>query len=111
MSTCYATALSFNVYSHAGASARVQYLIRVYASSGDTLRFERAVTTGLTLARSLPGNKEDGTDFVYSWSPMSAMLAEQSWGYLELGLPEKTLALREEMMREIQLGQNVRVHA
>ncbi len=42
---------------------------------------------------------------------MSAMLAEQSWGYLELGLPEKTLALREEMMREIQLGQNVRVHA
>jgi len=88
------------------------YLIRVYGGNHDALRFERAVQTGLTLARSLePGTYEDGTDFVYSWSPVSAILAEQSWGYLELGQPEKTLALRQDLLRETQLGQDARVYA
>src|SRR5262249_25173393 len=62
------------------------YLIRVYGSSGDLVRFERAVQTGLMLAHSLPGTYQDGDDSIYSWSPVSAILAEQSWGYLELGM-------------------------
>lgn len=88
------------------------YLIRVYGGNRDALRFERAVETGLTLAKSLePGTYEDGTDFVYSWSPTSAILAEQSWGYLEIGEPEKTLTLRKDLLRETQLGQDARVYA
>jgi tetratricopeptide (TPR) repeat protein len=87
------------------------YLARVHASAGDTLRFERAVSTGLTVASSLNGNYEDSADFVYSWSPISALLAEQSWGYLEIGEPKKTLAMREEMERQIERGQDARLHA
>lgn len=87
------------------------YLIRVYASNGDSMRFERAVDTGLTIARSLPGTYEDGTDFVYSWSPVSAIMAEQSWGYIELGQPEKTLAMRGEIAHALEIGQDARVQA
>lgn len=88
------------------------YLIRVYGGHRDALRFERAIQTGLTLASALEhGSYEDGTDFVYSWNPMSSMLAEQSWGYLQLNQPQKTLALREELIKETQLGQDARVFA
>ena len=87
------------------------YLIRLYASNGDLLRFERAVSTGLTLAKSLEGHYEDGTDFVYSWSPVSSVLAEQSWGYLALRKPAQTLKMRETIAREVYLGQDVRVEA
>jgi tetratricopeptide (TPR) repeat protein len=86
------------------------YLIRVYGGSKDVLRFERAVNTGLTLARSI-GDYEDGTDFIYSWSAVSAIMAEQSWGYIELGQPEKTLAMREEITEALRLGQDTRVQA
>jgi transcriptional regulator with XRE-family HTH domain len=90
------------------------YLIRVYASNGDRLRFERAVNTGLTLAKMLPvnsGSREDTEDFVYSWSPTSAILAEQSWGYIALGQPEKTLAMCDEITKEIRISQDVRLEA
>ncbi len=98
-----------------GASKRViafvySYLSRGYAGAGDVLRFERAINTGLTIASSLDGAEEDGTDFVYAWSPVSAMLAEQSWGYLELGEPKKTLAMREEIEQQIARGQDTRLH-
>ena len=87
------------------------YLIRVYASSGDGLRFERAGETGLTLAHALMDRKEDGTDFVYAWSPVSSVLAEQSWGYLALRKPEKTLKMREEITQALHRGQDARVEA
>jgi transcriptional regulator with XRE-family HTH domain len=86
------------------------YLIRAYGGNRDSVRFERAVNTGLTLARSI-GNYEDGTDFIYSWSAVSAILAEQSWGYIELGQPEKTLAMREEITEALRLGRDTRVEA
>jgi transcriptional regulator with XRE-family HTH domain len=86
------------------------YLIRAYGGNKDELRFERAVNTGLTLARSL-GDHEDGTDFIYSWSAVSAIMAEQSWGYIELGMPEKTLAMREEITEALRVGQDTRVQA
>ena len=98
-----------------GASKRViafvhSYLSRGYASAGDALRFERAINTGLTIASSLDEAEEDGADFVYAWSPVSAMLAEQSWGYLALGEPAKTLAMREEMEQQLARGQDTRLH-
>jgi hypothetical protein len=74
------------------------------------VRFERAVNTGLTLAKGL-GDYEDGTDFIYSWSAVSAIMAEQSWGYIELGQPKKTLAMREEITEVLRLGQDARVEA
>lgn len=60
------------------------------------MRFERAVATGLTLAKGLDDIK-DSTDFIYSWSAVSAIMAEQSWGYIELGMPQKSLAMREDI--------------
>ena len=87
------------------------YLIRVYASAGNALRFERAVNTGLTIAHSFNGAFVDATDFIYSWSPISALLAEQSWGYLAIGKPEKTLEMRKEIVQQIQLGQDARLEA
>ncbi|MBV9020501.1 MAG: helix-turn-helix transcriptional regulator [Ktedonobacteraceae bacterium] len=87
------------------------YLARVYASAGNTLRFERAVNTGLTIASSLNGNDEGKTDFVYSWSPISALLAERSWGYLAVGEPNKTLAMQEEIEHQIERGQDARLYA
>lgn len=86
------------------------YLIRAYGGNKDKLRFERAVNTGLTLAKGL-GDYEDGTDFIYSWSAVSAIMAEQSWGYIELGMPERTLAMREEITEALRLGQDTRVGA
>jgi tetratricopeptide (TPR) repeat protein len=86
------------------------YLIRTYGGNKDSVRFERAVNTGLTLARSV-GDYEDGTDFIYSWSAVSAIMAEQSWGYIELGQPEKTLAMQEEITEALRLGQDTRVTA
>lgn len=86
------------------------YLIRAYGGNKDLVRFERAVNTGLNLARSV-GEYEDGTDFIYSWSAVSAIMAEQSWGYIELGMPGKTLAMREEITEALRIGQDVRVEA
>ncbi len=86
------------------------YLIRAYGGDKDELRFERAVNTGLTLAKGL-GDYEDGTDFIYSWSAISAIMAEQSWGYIELGMPKKTLAMREEITEALRLGQDIRAQA
>ena len=88
------------------------YLARVYASDSDTLRFERAITTGLTLARTLPEpSGEEENDFVYSWAPVSAMLAEQSWGYVKLRQPYKILRLKEEIEQAIERDQDTRLHA
>ena len=66
--------------------------------------------TGLTLAKSL-GTYEDGTDFIYSWSAVSAIMAEQSWGYIELNMPEKTLAMKDDISEALRLGQDARVEA
>lgn len=83
-------------------------MIRVYGGSKDGLCFERAVNAGLALACSV-GDYENGTDFIYSWSAVSAVMAEQSWGYVELGMPEKTLAMREDITEVLRLGQDTRV--
>ncbi len=85
------------------------YLARVYASQGDALHFERAISTGLTVASTLSEQHED-KDFVYSWSPLSAILAEQSWGYLNIRQPHKTLQMKAEIEQAIEQGQDTRLH-
>lgn len=69
------------------------YLARAYAALGDRPRFERAAETARTLAAALGTAYGDGTDGVFA--RQSSVLAEWSWGWLELGEPGKTLALRE----------------
>jgi transcriptional regulator with XRE-family HTH domain len=85
------------------------YLARAYASAGTRTRFERAVETARTLASGLGTRYGDGTDFVYARG--GSVLAEQSWGYLRLGAPEKTLALRDAINRQIEVDGDRRLHA
>jgi transcriptional regulator with XRE-family HTH domain len=82
------------------------YLARVYGSMGDASRFERAIETALTLA---PGSYGDGTDFVYHCP--SGILAEKSYGFLDLGRPEQTLAMRAEIEAQIAKDKNNRLGA
>ena len=42
---------------------------------------------------------------------MSGVLAERSYGYLELGKPEMTLAMKDEIMRQIRLDHNTRLES
>ncbi len=40
---------------------------------------------------------------------MSGVLAERSYGYLEIGKPEMTLAMKDEIMLQIRLDHNTRL--
>ena len=40
---------------------------------------------------------------------MSGVLAERSYGYLEIGKPEMTLVMQDENMRQIRLDHNTRL--
>lgn len=82
------------------------YLARLYGTIGDTYRFERAIDTALNLA---PATYGDGTDFVYH--RLSGILAEKSYGFLDLHQPEKTLAMREEITEQIRKDHNTRLAA
>jgi tetratricopeptide (TPR) repeat protein len=82
------------------------YLSRIYASSGESLRFQRASETAQTLAISLPAY-ENGEEAVFY--NMSGVLAERSYGYMEIGKPEMTLAMKDEIMRQIRLDHNTRL--
>ncbi|MBE3561133.1 MAG: helix-turn-helix transcriptional regulator [Ktedonobacteraceae bacterium] len=82
------------------------YLARMYGSIGDDYRFEQAIDTALNLA---PQSYGDGTDFVYH--RLSNILAEKSYGFLDLGRPEETLAMREEIEEQIKKDTNNRLAA
>ncbi len=82
------------------------YLSRVYASNGESLRFQRASETAQTLAVYLPAYENDEEAVFYN---MSGVLAERSYGYLEIGKPEMTLAMKDEIMRQIRQDQNTRL--
>ncbi len=98
--------VSFGASKHIAAFVNA-YLARAYASSGDTLHFQRAVDTSYMLAASLNGAYGDGTDFVFG--KLSSVLAERSWGYLELGEPQKTLNMKEEISQQIEVDQDMRL--
>ncbi len=71
------------------------------------MRFERAIHTARTMAGALDGSYGNGTDFVFG--RVSSILAEQSYGYLELGEPQKTLAMRREIEEQIGSDRDVRL--
>ena len=100
--------VSFGASKHVAAFVHA-YLARAYASSGDSLHFQRAVDTSYALASSLNGAYGDGTDYVFG--KLSSVLAEKSWGYLELGEPQRTLDMKEEISAQIDIDQDIRLLA
>jgi tetratricopeptide (TPR) repeat protein len=97
--------VTFNTSKNVAAYVHA-YLARMYGSAGDDYRFEGAINTALNLA---PASYGDGTDFVYH--RLSGILAEKSYGFLDLGRPEKTLAMREEIEEQIKKDTNHRLAA
>ncbi|SEM68541.1 helix-turn-helix domain-containing protein [Lihuaxuella thermophila] len=82
------------------------YLARVYASAGQKVKFKRAIEAALRTAKSIENfSYGDGTDFVFH--SLSGVMAEKSYGYLEIGEPEETLAMKEEIKNQIALEANI----
>ncbi len=96
--------ISFKTSKHVAAFTNA-YLAQMYSTSGDVLRFERAINTALDLAEPLKENYGDGTDFIFQ--KFSGVLILKSRGYLHAGAPKKTLALHEEVRKHIQNETNL----
>jgi transcriptional regulator with XRE-family HTH domain len=96
--------LSFGTSKHVAAFANA-YLAHIYAACGDALRFERAIHTARALADSLGDTYGDGTDFVFHKT--SGILQLKSRGYLRINEPKKTLALHDELRRQINSDANL----
>jgi transcriptional regulator with XRE-family HTH domain len=96
--------LSFGTSKHVAAFANA-YLAHIYAASGEARRFERAIDTALALADSLGDSYGDGTDFVFH--KMSGILQLKSRGYLRTNQPQKTLALHDELRRQVSHDANL----
>jgi tetratricopeptide (TPR) repeat protein len=80
------------------------YLARSYACAGRKVKFDKAIETALRTAKSIE-NYGDGTDFVFH--SLSGILAEKSYGHLEVGEPKETLAMQEEIRSRIALEANI----
>jgi transcriptional regulator with XRE-family HTH domain len=96
--------LSFGTSKHVAAFANA-YLAHIYAAAGEARRFERAIDTALALADPLGDSYGDGTDFVFH--KMSGILQLKSRGYLRTNQPQKTLALHDELRRQIHHDANL----
>jgi len=96
--------LSFKASKHVAAFANA-YLAHIYAGTGDALRFERAINTAQSLADALKNRYGDGTDFVFH--RMSGILQLRSRGYLNVKEPRKTLALHDELKRQVDKDSNL----
>lgn len=87
------------------------YLARTYASSGDAVRFQRAIDTAQTLISRL--KQTTGHDENHLFYSLSSVLAELSYGYCEPGIgePRKTLDIQEAITKQIKADHNTRLHA
>jgi len=81
------------------------YLARAYAGAGQSVKFKRAIDVALRLAKSIEMFYGDGTDFVFH--SLSGVLAEKSYGHLEIGEPAETLGMKEEIKAQIALEANI----
>jgi tetratricopeptide (TPR) repeat protein len=93
-----------------GASRQIMafvnaYLARAYASSGDIPRFQRAIDTAQNIATNLGQKYGDGTDLVFH--KISGILAERSYGYLQINEPKKVLTMQDEIIKQIEAEHNV----
>jgi len=98
---------SFQASKHVAAFVH-SYLARAYAGAGDVARFERAVDMAYKLATSVD-DYGNGTDYVYG--KLSSVLAEKSWGYVQLGQAQKVLDMRDEIAQQIDLDRDLRLRA
>lgn len=96
--------LSFGTSKHVAAFANA-YLAHIYAAAGEARRFERAIDTALVLADSLGDSYGDGTDFVFH--KISGILQLKSRGYLRTNQPQKTLALHDELRKQVHHDANL----
>lgn len=94
--------LSFNA-SKRIASLVNAYLARAYASNKEATRFQRAIDTAQMLSEYL---KSTDTDPDYVFHRKSGILAERSYGYLEINEPKKVLDMKEEITYQINQDQN-----
>ncbi|GHO65908.1 hypothetical protein KSC_048000 [Ktedonobacter sp. SOSP1-52] len=95
--------VSFRTGKHVAAFANA-YLAHIYAAVGDGRRFERAIDTAINIAEPLKEAYGDGTDFVHH--KFSGILQLKSRGYLRINQPQKTLALHDELQRQIKADSN-----
>ena len=91
-----------NDYVQAFANA---YLAHIYATTGDTLRFERAINTAQGLASSIQDTYGDGTDFVFQ--KVSGILILRSRGYLRINEPMKVLQMHDEAKNQVASDSNL----
>lgn len=96
--------ISFRTSKHVAAFTNA-YLAHMYSTHGDALRFERTINTALSLAEPLKESYGNGTDFIFQ--KFSSILVLKSRGYLRTGQPEKTLALHEEVRKQVQSESNL----
>jgi transcriptional regulator with XRE-family HTH domain len=80
------------------------YLARVYAGDHQAAPFKRAIDIAQRIATDIKTSYGDGTDFVFH--SISGVMAERSYGYLEIYEPQSTLDMREEIKRQIALEGN-----
>ncbi len=95
---------SFRASKHVAALTNA-YLARAYASNEQPAQFKRAIDTAQRIATDIKMYYGDGTDFVFH--SISGILAERSYGYLEIKEPEKTLEMKDEIRRQIAVEGNV----
>jgi tetratricopeptide (TPR) repeat protein len=85
------------------------YLARAYASDRDDAHFQRSIDTAQSIAEGLGDHYGDGTDHIHH--RLSGILAERSYGYLQIGQPQKTLEMRDTIMGQIEINQNTWLYA
>jgi len=95
---------SFRASRHIAAVVNA-YLARAYASNHQPVQFKRAIDIAQKIATDLQPHYGDGTDFVFH--SLSGVLAERSYGYLDLKEPQSTLDMKEEIQRQIAIEGNV----
>src|SRR5260370_17451403 len=95
---------SFRASKHVAALVNA-YLARAYASNHQPAQFKRAIDTAQKLATDIKLYYGDGTDFVFH--SLSGILAERSYGYLEIREPQGTLAMKEEITRKYAMERNI----
>jgi transcriptional regulator with XRE-family HTH domain len=94
---------SFRASKHIAALANA-YLARVYASSNKSDQFKRAINIAQKIATDIKLYYGDGTDFIFH--SLSGILAERSYGYLEIHEPQCTLDMKDEIKQQITLEGN-----
>lgn len=96
--------VSFHASKHVQAFVH-GYLAHIYAATGDTLRFERAIHTAQRLADPIKDTYGDGTDFVFQ--KVSGIFILRSRGYLRIHEPMKVLQLHEEAKHQVTSDANL----